>query len=405
MTRRGALFAAIGLSLACKEKPAQPAESDVRGGWYRATLESEDAPPIPFYLSLPSDPSKGGAVIMNGKQWFYAPHRWDTDQVEVELTVYRTKILAAIEPNGALFGSWESHSRAFGSSSLSFKAQRIEEPDPELKMRTSTSAAPSVDPSGIWRLDLSGAGRARLTVSMEGDTAAGATLWLANGETVYVSGNVIGDQMSLSSFDGTSPYLVEARIAKDTITGRWFTAPDLGHRETFTGKRVKRDFPFEEPVAVGSPDGRVRLPELESPRYVGHPVILQLAGSWCAHCKNATPVVSKLLEQYQDRGLRVLTIAYEFTDDPSYNLQRAHQLKAEYGITWQLTTRDGKPEDLWSILPSGLTGRGFPHFPITLFIDKNGRVHAVHAGFVGPESGEAYEALRQRFEDWTKAIL
>ena len=84
---------------------------------------------------------------------------------------------------------------------------------------------------------------------------------------------------------------------------------------------------------------------------------------------------------------------------------RAAHFKNEYGISWQLVTRDGTSEEFWRIMPTGLVGRGPPAFPITIFLKRDGTVHQLHSGFVGPESGEAHDRLVELFETWTKEIL
>src|SRR5688572_8671403 len=95
------LTAALAVPLfACKQeeaKPQQPQKNAAQefGGWYRATLVKPGIE-VPFYLSLPADPTKGGAIVLNGRQWFAAEHRWEGERVEVDFAMYRTKILATV---------------------------------------------------------------------------------------------------------------------------------------------------------------------------------------------------------------------------------------------------------------------------------------------------------------------
>jgi thiol-disulfide isomerase/thioredoxin len=405
-SRRHLFFFAALLLSGCKET-VQPVKTETAdfGGWYRAVLLQPGFDEIPFYLSLPADPSKGAAVVLNGKAWFSASHRWDGERVEVDFPMYRTKILAAVGERD-LLGTWEVSSRAWGSASVPFRATRVDEPDPELKLRTASSPAPEVDPTGVWGLKLEKTGVGKLILEKEGATAVGGTLWYAGAETVYLSGNVVGKRMLLSAFDGASPYYLTVEITDGELEGVWATAADLSYRERLTGKRVKKDFPIREPIRVSSPDRRLRLPELEHPRYSGQPVIVQIAGSWCSHCKAAAPVLSKIYERYRGQDLKVLTINYEFTADKSYNLQRAAHFKNEYGITWQLVTREGEVEDFAKILPTGLAGpQSLSAFPITIFLERDHTVHRLHSGFVGPESGATHEELVEQFDRWAQEIL
>src|SRR5574339_394989 len=116
------LLAALAL-LSCKQEQAKPQQrtaAEVVGGWYRATLLKPGLE-VPFYLSLPADPTKGGAIVLNGRHWFSAPHRWTGERVEVDFAMYRTKILATVGEED-LFGTWESNSRAWGEASVPLRA-------------------------------------------------------------------------------------------------------------------------------------------------------------------------------------------------------------------------------------------------------------------------------------------
>ena len=44
-------------------------------------------------------------------------------------------------------------------------------------------------------------------------------------------------------------------------------------------------------------------------------------------------------------------------------------------------------------------------YPTTVFMDGEGRVRAVHQGYTGPATGEAYRELRQRFETLVQELL
>ncbi len=384
-----------------QERLAVNPSADV-GGWYRAVFIHEGVGEVPFFLSLPANPTKGGAVVLNGKHWFSAVHTWKGERVEVDFPVYNTKILAAVAADRQLIGSWESESRAWGAGSLQFRGIHIEEPNPELKLRTADSPPPSVDPSGVWRVTFDDS-PGKLVIQKEGVTAYGATVYL-DADTVYVSGNVVGKQVLLSGFDGTAAYYMVIDVDGDSLEGKFHTGI-LTTTMVVRGTRAKEDFELPEEVELTSPDKRIRLPELDHPRYAGHPVIVELSGSWCPHCGDLAPVLSKIYESYQGQDLQILTVDYEFTSDKTYNLERAAQLKKEYRINWQMVTRDGEIEDYWKILPSGMTSKEIAAFPITIFLNRDGTVHRLHSGFIGPESGAAHYRLVDQFETWTKEIV
>lgn len=397
--------AALLAVVACTEqRPAKKPDAPAFAGWYRATLNDGDGLEVPFFISLPADPGKHEAVVTNGRQWTATEHRWSGKRVHVEFGVYATAIDATVDDTSTLVGKWTHKSRQWSGTSLAFRAERVEEPDPALKFEAS-QGPPKADFAGTWKLTTTDGRIAKLEVDHDGPAVVNATIWFADGVSEFVSGNVSGAQAQLSTFDGVAPSLLTLLRGDAGVKGMWITNPDLDKRVVFTGKRVETlDLPA--PVKVSAADGRIGLPELEHPRYAGHPVIVQLVGSWCAHCRNAAPVMTKIHETLRPKGLQMLTIDYEFTSDSSYNLERAARLKKEYGITWQLITRDGSADEFWKIVPTGLSGpEPFAAFPMTFFIRPNGKVHAYHAGFVGVESKEAHAQLVARFERWAGELL
>jgi len=44
-------------------------------------------------------------------------------------------------------------------------------------------------------------------------------------------------------------------------------------------------------------------------------------------------------------------------------------------------------------------------YPTTLFINKEGKVHAIHSGFKGPGTGEEFQAQIQEFHDLAKQLV
>jgi hypothetical protein len=47
----------------------------------------------------------------------------------------------------------------------------------------------------------------------------------------------------------------------------------------------------------------------------------------------------------------------------------------------------------------------FGAYPTTIFLDRDGRVHAIHAGFAGPSTGDKYQEVQQRMDRLTREIL
>ena len=115
---------------------------------------------------------------------------------------------------------------------------------------------------------------------------------------------------------------------------------------------------------------------------------LSLAGSivlvdhWdtnCGPCIAAMPVFHEVYERYKERGVEVVSIAYDGTSQRS----RVDRIKEENGLTW--ITLDG--EGLWPAIAAQYGYRGVPQY---MLLDREGRWYA---GTEEMGNGASFEAL------------
>ncbi|HET9488751.1 MAG TPA: TlpA disulfide reductase family protein [Methylomirabilota bacterium] len=103
----------------------------------------------------------------------------------------------------------------------------------------------------------------------------------------------------------------------------------------------------------------------------GQVVVLNFWASWCyPACYEEAPVLEQGWRQWRDRGVVVLGLDIQDTDD------KAKKFIADFGLTFP-NARDvtGKVS-----IDYGVFG-----VPETFFIDRQGRIHARHVGAVTPE--------------------
>jgi thiol-disulfide isomerase/thioredoxin len=132
-------------------------------------------------------------------------------------------------------------------------------------------------------------------------------------------------------------------------------------------------------------------------------MIVDIFGTWCPNCHDEAPVLEQLYRKYHSQGLEIVGLAYEYTDVNARNLRQIGIYRAKYGITFPLllagTTAEGQIE---KTLPQLVN---FGAYPTAIFLDRSGRVHAIHAGFAGPSTGEKYQEVQQRLDQLTREIL
>jgi cytochrome c biogenesis protein CcmG/thiol:disulfide interchange protein DsbE len=122
--------------------------------------------------------------------------------------------------------------------------------------------------------------------------------------------------------------------------------------------------PSAPALALRSSDGQtIDLSELR-----GRIVLVNLWASWCPPCRQETPGLVRVYEEYRDQGFEILGINAESLDPEA--LQR---VVGEWGVSYPV----GVP-----IAPLEGTFGGQGVLPTSWLIDAAGRVRAVHSGYL-----------------------
>ncbi len=159
----------------------------------------------------------------------------------------------------------------------------------------------------------------------------------------------------------------------------------------------------QQPFHFSGVDQSGKAVDQGSAQFKGKAVIVDIFGTWCPNCHDEAPILEQLYRKYHSQGLEIVGLAYEYTDDNARNLRQIRIYRDKYGITFPLllagTTDEGQIE---KTLPQLVN---FGAYPTTIFLDRDGRVHAIHAGFAGPSTGDKYQEVQQRMDQLTRQVL
>lgn len=104
--------------------------------------------------------------------------------------------------------------------------------------------------------------------------------------------------------------------------------------------------------------------------YQGKPILINFFASWCLPCREEMPVLQKIVQEYQPKGVIFLGVAVDDTE------KKMKDFIEKYGVTFPVgldkTTEIQKAFGLYGI-------------PTTYFIDKNGVINYFHSGAVTEE--------------------
>jgi thiol-disulfide isomerase/thioredoxin len=227
-----------------------------------------------------------------------------------------------------------------------------------------------------------------------------------------LSGAAVADSFAIGLFDGSFVYLLTGKLQGDTLRGIFHA----GLRTQTPWKAVRSTgaphlrSPTEvttahttAPLRFAFPDLKGRLIRSDDPRFRDKVVLLEIFGSWCPTCHEATPELLRLYRRFHPRGLEVVGLAFEATGDTAVDARQVRRYRNKFDIPFPLLLAGiNDTESLAAALPQL---QGLAAFPTTVFLGRDGRVRRVHAGFHGLAAGPQHERLVREFESEIEKLL
>lgn len=385
-----------------EEKP-----TELNGKWlFQLQIEAET---IPFSAEINNTGNGLEFVVLNGDERIAAEHfRTTADSFMVQLPIFNTALIGKLDGDNTIRGMFHDYSRS-GDYQIPFNARKTTE------TRFPIAEETSVNVSGKWKVEFSpGSDNAYMAIGefkQDGSKATG-TFLTTTGDYRYLEGNVSGDSLYLSCFDGSHAFLFKAHINEDSISGDFWSGTHW--QENWVGKRDvncalpdadKLTFlkPGHERLAFSFPNMQGETVSLSDERFKDKVVIVQLMGSWCPNCMDETAYLVQLHEKFHEQGLDVISLAFEKSENAETNLRSLKRLKEHFGIPYEilLAGKASKKEaaEKLPMLNHVLS------FPTTIFIDRKGNVRRVHTGFSGPGTGEYYNEFVEDTDRFVAELL
>jgi len=128
------------------------------------------------------------------------------------------------------------------------------------------------------------------------------------------------------------------------------------------------DFNFELEDIAGN--------KISKASYAGKVMIVDIWGTWCPPCRAEIPHFVELDKNYREKGLQIVGLNKEQTDDADEAKQLITKFNEGQGVTYPCALIT---EEIMGQVPE------FQGFPTTLFIDRKGTVRLKVVGARGPE--------------------
>ncbi|MEO8585601.1 MAG: TlpA disulfide reductase family protein [Acidobacteriota bacterium] len=412
MKIRALAFALALLLLPSKKifSSSPPSPSAPVGLWHAALVPSEGHE-VFFDLKITAKGSRLSAALVNDRVEFaFTSAAWDGKKLTLELANYDARIVG--EMKGDRLEGGYTRVVAAGLAEVPFRASL----EPRATVASPKGGVPL---DGSWGVELlDGKKNEKLTgVFRQAGSAVTGTFLSTTGDYGSLHGTFDGEQLVLTVFDGVHVYRFDAELLPDgTLAGEYRsrTNPpvpwrgrrlDAASRETF----LPGSFDIVKPrdpsaaYAVSFPDVEGRVVSTSDARFAGKPMLVAFMGTWCPNCADEAPFLRDLAAKYGPRGLAVVSLAFEYTDDVERNRRQVKRFAERFGTTHPIllagTTKDAAAS------PATLPLEGWEGYPTTLFLDRRHRIVKIHSGFDGPATGERFTKLKKEIEAAVEMLL
>lgn len=406
------------------EPRAEVSDTLIAEGPWRAWLQSPGGE-LPFGLEFRKDDSGWHAMIINGAERIEVPQLTVlSTTVLLQIPHYDSKIFAKILDRGArLEGLWTKRGRNDKSTNMSFRADAGNTDRFAGCKAPAGQRAPGKAVAGRWAMKFDKDADPAVGVFEEGDGGSVVgTVLTPTGDYRFLAGDFCGTQKSsgqvdgqlrLSAFDGAHAFLLTATTTDGVTLSGDFWSGETFH-DTWSAKRDENaslpdGFTLTHGVE-GAKLSEVVFPDLDGkprsladPAFAGKARIIEIFGSWCPNCHDASAYLVDLDRRYRDRGLSIVGVAFELTGDFTRDAGQVRTFAAHHGIKYPLLLAGlADKEKVSAALP--ILDK-FRAYPTTIILDGEGQIRAVHTGFSGPATGKEYDALRAKFESLIEELL
>lgn len=239
------------------------------------------------------------------------------------------------------------------------------------------------------------------------------TFLTETGDYRYLQGVATPSSFNLTCFDGSHLFGFTGEFKNDSIvngvflSGKHWSEPWIGVKnDTFEladPDSLTYLLPGYSTITTELVDFNGEISTLDAEQLEDQVTIIQIFGSWCPNCYDEHLFYKELYADYHDRGLNIIPIAFERTNDFAKNVAAVQNQFEEIGIQY--------PAYIGGKANKTVASEKFPmlnkiiSFPTSIYLDKKGKVRKIHTGFYGPGTGVYYESYTRETRIFLEQLL
>lgn len=367
---------------------------------------------LPFGLEItPKSNGKYEAVVVNGTERLVMDDAYfEGDSLHIPMLIFDSDLVVKVTDN-QMKGFWKKNRNGVWVSVLPFKADKGEiyhftkKSQPTKHTVTGKYATYFKRPQGKDSTFAVG-------ILEQKGTKLSGTVLTPTGDYRYLAGDVIGDSLFMSCYDGSHAFLFRAAIASNgTIRGGlWSGIAGFQYFVSYRDEKAELPPPTAltylkpgfETLNFSFPDTKGNKVSLKDDRFKGKVVVLQLSGTWCPNCMDETRFMVPWYQKNAKRGVEIVGLMFERSPEMKISGPKIDFMAKRFGIPYPLLFAGTNDANAGKSLPALNAVAGYP---TTIFIDKKGRVREIHTGFSGPGTGKYYDQFIEEFNALINKLL
>ncbi|MBK7340857.1 MAG: TlpA family protein disulfide reductase [Saprospiraceae bacterium] len=264
-----------------------------------------------------------------------------------------------------------------------------------------------VDINGEWQVvfkDSTGDKFDAIGEFVQLSTDAKGTFRTETGDFGFLGGEVKGNHVRLSGFNGGHAFLFDAEVTEDSMYGKFYSgvhySADFHGHKTRNGT-LKNPDSIAQKISDMPVNFKLLNPEgqwisIYDKKYENTIKILQITGSWCPNCRDESTFLKEYLANHQDYNIQVIGLAFERHKDQNLALQRIASYKKQLDLPYEILLAGPANRDSASAL--------FPQideikaFPTMIILDSKNKIRKIHTGFDGPATSK-YQSFKDEFNE------
>jgi peroxiredoxin len=368
-------------------------------------LERPDSVNIIFRFYIRTEKDKPLMYIINNTETIRVEDiRFTKDSVFIHMPVFESFIQAAILKEGGWQGIWTKGGSAH-EQVMKFEAW-IGRP-----LHDENIPRADFNVTGRWAVsfasDKSAAYPSVAEFKQVGNKLTG-TFLNPTGDYRYLQGEVSGNRLWLSTFDGAHAFLFTATVLNGNIisdgkfySGKtykegWNAVKDANAKVNSAAVAMAMR-PGEERLNFRFPDLNGKPVSINDEQFKNKVVIIQIMGSWCPNCMDETVFLSDYYNKNKQRGVEIISLAYEYSTDFDRSVKSIKKFQQRFNVQYPMLVTGVTVSDSLRTEKTLPQVTPIKFFPSSIIIDKKGIVRKFDTGFVGPGTGKHYADYKKEF--------